>query len=151
MKDVEYVIGQVESQLTNSGARLTAKRKLVLSCLLESQKAMSAYEVVAYAKDEFDEVLPVMSVYRILDVLQEHDVVHKLQLANKYVACSHICCDHSHQVPQFLVCSRCAKVREIGLQPSLMADLKQGGVDAGFHLQSPQIELNCLCDECVEA
>jgi Fur family zinc uptake transcriptional regulator len=151
MKDVDYVISQVALQLTNNGTRLTTKRKLVFSCLLASEKAMSAYEIVSYAKDHFGEVLPVMSVYRILDFLQEHNVAHKLQLANKYVACSHICCDHSHQVPQFLVCSQCAKVREVGLQSSIINDLERGVKEAGFYLQSPQIELNCLCDECGES
>jgi len=149
MNKVETVIEHAELRCKAHGARLTNKRKQVLSGLLTSQKALSAYELVEYCKAEFGEAIPAMSVYRILDFLQGECLVHKLSLANKYVACSHITCDHDHGVPQFLICGKCQKVEEISVSQSTITELKKNVAQAGFHLMSQQLELDCLCDNCV--
>jgi len=99
-------------------------------------------------KDQFGESLPAMSVYRILDFLQKEHLVHKLDLANKYVACSHITCSHSHAVPQFLICSECQKVEEVSISQETIEQLKGNVQEAGFQLSGFQLEMNCLCNDC---
>jgi Fur family zinc uptake transcriptional regulator len=89
-----------------------------------------------------------MSVYRILEFLQEERLVHKLNLANKYIACAHITCDHDHGISQFLICDNCQTVKEITVKKSTINTLKRSVEDAGFDLLSPQMELNCLCHDC---
>ncbi len=150
MNKVERIVNHAESHCKAHGARLTNKRKIILSGLLEVGKAMSAYELVDYCKDQFGESIPAMSVYRILDFLQEENLVHKLSLANKYIACAHITCDHAHGVPQFLICGNCQRVEEITINKSTINTLRRNVEDAGFHLVSPQLEMNCLCHDCVE-
>lgn len=149
MSKVQAIIEHAERHCKEHGARLTNKRKQVLSGLLQSEKALSAYELVEYCKTEFGEAIPAMSVYRILDFLQDERLVHKLNLANKYVACAHITCSHDHEVPQFLICSQCQRVKEIGISKSTIAALQRNVKDAGFHLISPQLEMNCLCESCI--
>lgn len=90
-----------------------------------------------------------MSIYRILGFLETEKLVHKLNLANKYVACAHISCDHAHGVPQFLICRNCSKVKEISIKSSTIKDLQATAHDVGFKLISPQLEMNCLCDDCI--
>ena len=68
---VQAAIESAENSCKARGANLTSKRKQVLSALLQSNKARSAYELVDYCKDKFGEALPPMSVYRILDFLQD--------------------------------------------------------------------------------
>lgn len=148
MKRVEKIIDHAEQHCKTHGSRLTQKRKQVLSGLLQSEKALSAYELIDVCKNEFGETLPAMSMYRILDFLQGEHLVHKLKLANKYVACAHISCDHEHAVPQFLICGECQKVMEINISRSTIKKLEQNVEDAGFHLISPQLEMNCICDNC---
>lgn len=148
MSSVEKTIDHAETQCKKNGSRLTTKRKQVLSGLLKSGKALSAYELVDYCKSEFGESLPAMSVYRILDFLQQEHLVHKLNIANKYVACSHITCSHDHDVPQFLICGHCQSVKEIAIQKSLINELKKNVSQAGYQLTSPQIEMNCVCSDC---
>ena len=97
---------------------------------------------------EFDESLAPTTVYRILDFLASENLVHKLHVTNKYVACSHISCNHAHEVPQFLICDQCASVKEIGIKKSIIEELRQQVEDAAFFLQSPQLELHCLCQDC---
>ena len=148
MKKVQKIIEHAERSCREHGARLTNKRKQVLAGLLASERALSAYELADYCKSEFGDALPAMSVYRILNFLQEEHLVHKLELANKYVACSHITCDHEHEVPQFLICRQCQKVKEISVERSIIKKLQNNVEEAGFSLVSPQLEINCLCESC---
>ena len=148
MSRVQAAINHAESSCKARGAKLTNKRKQVLSGLLQSNKARSAYELVDYCKDEFGETLPPMSVYRILDFLQDEHLVHKLKLANKYIACAHITCNHAHGVSQFLICNQCEVVKEITINKSTINGLQRNVEDAGFHLASPQLEINAVCDSC---
>lgn len=148
MSKITQILDRAEASCNSRGARLTEKRKRILSGLLKSRKAQSAYDLIEYMRDEFDESLPPTTVYRILDFLAGENLVHKLHLANKYVACSHISCDHTHEVPQFLICDECSNVKEIGIKKTLINTLKRNVEEAGYVLKSPQLELHCLCQDC---
>ena len=148
MDKVEHIISHAEQYCKNNGTRLTLKRKQVLSALVCSTKALSAYDLIDLCEQSYGEKIAAMSVYRILDFLVQINLVHKLKLANKYVACSHISCDHAHRVAQFLICDACYQVKEIQVNSTLMAELKNNVEYAGFQLVSPQLEINCICDQC---
>ena len=148
MNNLEHIVSRAEQQCKQNGTQLTAKRKTVLTGLLQSQKALSAYELTDYCSKELGETLPTMSVYRILDFLESEQLVHKLNIANRYVACIHIACDHKHAVPQFLICTNCQQVKEISISNSTVATLKKNVENAGYTLASPQLEMNCLCERC---
>ena len=148
MSDTHKDIKQAEQHCKAHGVRLTNKRKQVLSGLLESDKALSAYELADHCKDEAGKAMPAMSVYRILDFLAEEHLVHKLDLNNKYVACSHITCSHGHEVTQFLICEKCQQVEEIHIDQSMIEQLQSNIESAGFHLISPQLEMKCICEAC---
>lgn len=141
-------IAFVEEYFHEKGQRLTRKRKAVLEALFQVQKAISAYELVDYCKTHLNETVTAMSVYRILDFLQEMGLVHKLNLANKYVACSHIGHKHQNEMVQFLICNQCQDVKEINLASSTAKELQTIIVDKGFHLNAPQLEVNGTCDKC---
>jgi len=147
MTNVQTSLKHAQEHFAKNGVRWTEKRARVLAGLVGVDRALSAYELADICKASGDPIPP-MSIYRILDLLAENGLVHKLNLANKYVACAHISCSHSHQIPQFLICDRCSAVKEISISPSAMAELQQAMMDSGFTLQSPQIEMNCRCDEC---
>tara|TARA_B100000427_G_C15366325_1_gene532275 strand:+ start:393 stop:860 length:468 start_codon:yes stop_codon:yes gene_type:complete len=144
------VLQRAEELCRSRGARLTDKRRQVLTGLLDSQKALSAYELTDYCRDELGYQLPAMSVYRILDFLESEDLVHRLNLAKKYVACSHIACDHEHELSQFLICKECYRVQEISINKSVMDSLNQSVDVVGFSLSSQQLEFDCLCGDCSE-
>lgn len=149
MNKIDGMIEHAEQHCKANGTRLTVKRKQVLTGLIESNKALSAYELIDFCKEHYGENIPAMSVYRILEFLENEHLVHKLNLANKFVACAHISCDHAHGVPQFLICNNCSKVKEISINPSVIAELQLGVKEAGFELVSPQLEMNCVCDDCI--
>ena len=134
----------------NNGGRLTATRRQVLSSILKSEKALSAYELADRVRTDFDRVIPPMSVYRILDVLIEAKLVHKVSLVNKYIVCSHFNCKHKHTMARFLVCKDCHRVNESMEQTAAVRKLEKNIEDSGFHLMNKQIEISCLCHKCAE-
>ena len=151
MRNVEQIIDRAEQHCKARGTRLTPKRKQVLSGLAGSAKALSAYELIDICKAQSGEKLPAMSMYRILDFLRKEHFVHRLDITNKYIACSHITCDHEHLASQFLICERCQSVKEIMLNDSTLAELRQTVERNGYRLASPKFEINCICERCAGA
>ena len=138
----------VEQYCKAHGIRLTTRRRQVLYGLLESERALSAYELTESCQKEDQKRIPPMSVYRILKFLENEHLVHKLKLANKYVACVHTVCDLRHFTPQFLICSECSRVEEVNVSETAMFDIRKSIETSGFSLLDPQLEISCLCDRC---
>lgn len=148
-QELNKIMGKAEDICSHSGTRLTEKRKRILELLLRAKAPLSAYEVADGYNRTSENSMPTMSVYRILDFLETELLVHKLSSTNKYVACSHIACDHAHEVPQFLICGKCQNVKEIAISKSIIDELDKQVVDAGYKLVNSQLELQCLCEGCL--
>ncbi|SHO58982.1 Fur family transcriptional regulator [Vibrio quintilis] len=148
MCNIDAIIEHAEKRCIARGKQLTVRRKLVLQALIHAGKALSAYELIDYCKEHFNENIQAMSVYRILDFLEDGHFVHKLKLSNKYIACAHILCDHEHGVSRFLICSECGKIIEQTIDPDMVTDLQSHARQDGFTIINPQLEISCVCDEC---
>jgi len=136
------------SEAEKEGVKLTVKRAAVLEVLVGLDKPASAYQVVdAYRQKTGDNIAP-MSAYRMLDLLVDVGIAHKLKSINKYVACAHLCCDHQHGVSQFLICTECDEVSETTLSDTLMASLEASVASNGFNLNKHQLELHGQCEAC---
>jgi Fur family zinc uptake transcriptional regulator len=146
--DIEEIIKKSQEACALAGAKLTSKRKNVLIVLLASTTPLSAYEIVERYKAQFQESLPVMSVYRMLDFLIQEKLVHKLETASQYMSCAHIACDHQHETPQFLICDRCGNVKEVGIKKRIMDELERSIRSTGFALAHRQLELHGVCRHC---
>jgi Fur family zinc uptake transcriptional regulator len=146
--DIEEIIRKSQEACALAGAKLTSKRKNVLIVLLASTTPLSAYEIVEKYKAQFQESLPVMSVYRMLDFLIQEKLVHKLETASQYMSCAHIACDHQHETPQFLICDRCGNVKEVGIKKRIMDELERSIRSTGFALAHRQLELHGVCRHC---
>lgn len=149
--ELKQTLGKAEQSCRASGARLTEKRRNILAILLRARTPLSAYEIADRYGSDYGEPIPAMSVYRMLDFLAAENLAHKLNSENKYLACGHIACDHRHETPQFLICSRCNKVREIGIKPEVIAALRDTVEGSGYRLLTSQLELDCLCEDCARS
>ena len=123
MVDYKSAMSAAEQKCVQGGIRFTKRRKQVLSVLIEADVALSAYEIAERCNADSDSNMPAMSVYRILDLFQEQNFIHKLEIANKYVCCSHISCSHEHNRSQFLICGNCRHVEEINLSEDAVLSL----------------------------
>lgn len=136
-------IDAATEKLTALGVRLTPVRRRTLEILLEAHRAMGAYEVLdRLAQDGFGKQPPV--VYRALEFLVQHGLVHRLQRLNAFAACVHPGADHS---PAFLICRVCDTVAELPATPvrDALADL---AVPTGFQVERVTIEASGLCPAC---
>lgn len=142
------ILQRAQQKCAQAGVRLTDKRQKILELLIEAGGPISAYDLVHdYNKRHEGDIKP-MSVYRILDFLVSENLVHKLDLANQYIACEHIRCEHEHRGSHFLICRECQKAKEVNLSAELLALLTSQIKDAGFQLRSSQLEMDCLCESC---
>ena len=148
MVDYQSVMTAAEQKCLHQGIKFTKRRKQVLSVLIEADVALSAYEIAERCNAGSDSNMPAMSVYRILDLFQEQNLIHKLDIANKYVCCAHISCSHEHDNSQFLICGSCRHVEEISLSDDAVRALQTAASAVGFNAISPQLEIKGRCSRC---
>ncbi|MDB6176072.1 Fur family transcriptional regulator [Paracoccus sp. Z330] len=135
-----------EQRLAAKKARLTPVRRRTLELLLESHRAMGAYEVLErLAAEGYGSQPPV--AYRALEFLVQHGLAHRLQRLNAFAACLHPECEHA---PAFLICRVCSKLAEVpaGYLQDELGELSQ---DNGFTIERLTVEAVGLCAGCAKA
>lgn len=142
------LMASAEDAFSGAGLRLTTKRKRLLTTLLSTASPVSAYELAQAYREAHQEELPVMTVYRMLDVFLEAGIVHKLRSTNQFMPCRHLACGHEHALAQFLICDSCGLVREMDFADKEIAQLDRKARSSGFSLFREQLELHGLCERC---
>ena len=146
---LDSLLRAAEVSCVENGARLTRRRRQVLTVLMQSSSPLSAYEVLDLCNRSTTSAMPAMSVYRILDFLEQQLLVHRLSTSNKYVSCAHITCDHKHfQTTHFLLCEGCSSVEEVDATKEASDALAQMAKTVGFKLTTQQFELSGICTTC---
>ena len=125
------------------GGRLTPQPRAVLEKLLAAGRPHSAYELRDLLLPEDASITPA-SVYRCLDFLIEHGLVHRLETTRSFVACGHP--EHAHPV-QFLICRQCGVVVET-VDKRISAATSSLGARLGFEVDHRTVELTGLCAAC---
>ena len=75
--ELDRRLAEAERHCQSHGLRLTTGREAVLRALLQRGGTAKAYELLADLQSGGSAVAP-MAVYRALDFLVEHDLVHKV-------------------------------------------------------------------------
>jgi Fur family transcriptional regulator, zinc uptake regulator len=125
------------------GARLTDQRRAVLQCVAQNHAAVGAYDLIERMAEQGPRPAPI-TVYRALDFLLEHRLVHKVESRNAFVACT---CAHDNEAPTLLICEACGNVDEV-MQPDAIQKLAAAAKANGFKTRSTVIELSGLCKAC---
>jgi len=137
------VLARAEALAVASGARMTPVRRRVLEILLESHKAMGAYDVLQrLAADGFGNQPPV--AYRALEFLVEQGFAHRIRRLNAFAACMHPGEVHA---PAFLICKSCDMVAEAPAA-AVRAALDAAAAEVGFVVERSNIEALGLCPAC---
>ena len=127
---------------------LTPGRRAILDMLCAAGKPLGAYEMIDLLVDADGRRPAPISVYRALDYLVEHGLVHRLATRNAFMACgSH---HHGAEPVVFLICDECGRVREFA-SASVGDGLDALSAEAGFRRRSQMLELSGVCAECADA
>jgi Fur family zinc uptake transcriptional regulator len=139
-------LGRAEAVAAARGVRMTPVRHRVLEILLESHKALGAYDVLTrLAAEGFGNQPPV--AYRALEFLEQNGFAHRIRRLNAFTACMHPGEEH---VPAFLICRLCEKVAEAPALP-VMSALTDAAAQSGFAIERATVEALGLCPACQAA
>ena len=141
--DDAHLLDELEVICRRRGGRMTRQRRAVLGKLLAGRRPVSAYELRDMLLPEDASATPA-SVYRCLDFLVEHGLVHRLETTRSFIACEHP--DHPHAV-QFLICRQCGTVLEAEDKQIAVAT-ERLGQRLGFELDQRTVELTGTCAAC---
>jgi Fur family zinc uptake transcriptional regulator len=137
------LMDRAERTCLRRGTRLTGQRRDVLACVGESHAAVGAYDIIERMAARGPRPAPI-TIYRALDFLMGHGLIHKIESRNAYVACSHA---HDGAPAALMLCSACGTVAE--LDAAAAADLLRAGAAAqGFAPARLVIEMTGLCRAC---
>jgi len=139
---------KIESLCQQANLSLTKKRREILTILQKSNQPLSAYGIVERYNTSFEQSIPAMSVYRILDAFINAGLVHKLDSVNGYMICDHLNCEHEHLNTQFLICDTCHSVEEVVINEQTNESITKSIDKVGFKLHSLQFELHGTCQSC---
>ncbi|CAN5244960.1 transcriptional repressor [soil metagenome] len=137
------LVTRAERICARRGSRLTAQRRDVLACVAQSHAAAGAYEIIERMAVQGPRPAPI-TVYRALDFLLAHGLVHKIESRNAYVACSHA---HDGEPAALLVCEACGNVSELDV-PEAFDALAHKATAQGFRSARAIVELTGRCGAC---
>ncbi|WP_420547124.1 Fur family transcriptional regulator [Curvivirga sp.] len=124
--------------------KLTTDRKSVLDILKSSDSPKGAYDILDELKKVKSNAVP-MTVYRALDYLTEHGLVHKVENLNAYILCNH---PEHHHICQIIICEACNKATE-SCDKELASLVQKKAEDAGFKISKAILEITATCEECL--
>lgn len=128
---------------------LTKNQTLVFDVLTKSESALSAYTILDKLRD--NGFRAPLQVYRALDKLLEHGMVHRLESLNAFVACAHqqsACCGtHGHGTVAFAICDSCGHVIEFH-DHEVDHRLDDWARGQRFKPEKRTIEIRGLCESC---
>lgn len=126
------------------GGRLTPWRREVLRVILAAPGPIGAYGVLEALRHEHPTLTP-PTVYRALDFLMAHGLVHRISHLAAFVPCHHGA-GGDHRA-QFLICRGCGRTLEFDL-PELVGLLEGRAAREGFAIEGMTIEAEGLCAAC---
>ena len=139
------LLSRAERACERRGSRLTDQRREVLNCVAESHSAVGAYDIIERRAGHGPRPAPI-TVYRALDFLEAHGLVHKIESRNAFVACTH---PHEGEPAAILVCEKCGLVAELDA-PEMFEALQSAATAQGFAVHRSVVELTGRCASCGE-
>lgn len=142
-KCVKEALRKAEEICRLKGARLTAIRRNVLEIVWESHTPIGAYDILERLNKGGGRNAPI-TVYRALEFLMEHLLIHRLESLNAYTGCEWVGSPHG---AHFLICNICGSVGEL---PDNKIDrvISRSAAQAGFAVDSAVVEVRGLCPDC---
>jgi Fur family zinc uptake transcriptional regulator len=140
---IDAALDKAAALCARRGARLTTQRRRVLELVWRGHSAVKAYELLGELDHSGGAAKP-PTVYRALDFLIAHGLVHRLESLNAYVGCPRPEAPHDGQ---FLICGSCGTVSEFAA-PAVQSAIAREAADLGFAVGQKTIEVRGVCQSC---
>jgi Fur family zinc uptake transcriptional regulator len=141
---VADAVAAAEARAEAAAAKLTPLRRRVLELICASHVPVGAYHLMEQLGGASDRRAAPPTVYRALDFLMEHGLIHRINSLNAYVACFG---PHRPHDACLLICEQCRTVEEVEAD-GLRRAIHRKGADAGFAVRGQTIEVTGLCRAC---
>ena len=140
---IRGALESAEAECRRQGARLTPIRRRVLELVWNSHQPVGAYALLdTLAREGWSAAPP--TVYRALEFLQGHGLVHRIALLNAFIGCSRPGQPHAGK---FLLCAGCGAAAEMEDEDIDRAVVAAAG-RLGFTVSRQTIEVEGLCPTC---
>ncbi len=140
---VADALAAAEAACAQRGARLTVLRRRVLEVVWGSHGPIGAYAILEALRAEGHAGGP-PTVYRALDFLIAHGLVHRIERLNAFVGCRNPAHEHSGQ---FLICSGCGAAAELD-DPAIADAVAAAAARLGFSVAGQTVEVEGRCPAC---
>jgi Fur family zinc uptake transcriptional regulator len=145
-RQIESALARAQRICAMRGARLTPVRRRVLELILLRDQPTGAYALLAELQRGRGKLGP-PTVYRALDFLLAHGLIHKIETSSAFIACGDM--EHPHQ-SQFMICEDCGATEELR-DHDIVQSLRRLGEGRGFAVERQVIEARGLCPACRSA
>ena len=143
---VANALQDAKAVCTERGARLTPVRQRVLEIIWQSHRPLGAYAILEVLSGEGHSPAP-PTVYRALEFLLTHGLVHRLSSLNAFIGCPR----PGHPgAGQFLLCTACGTAAELN-DASIERVIERSAAAEGFASHVHTIEISGLCPNCRDA
>lgn len=140
---VDTALDEAGALCLRRGVRLTRLRRRVLELVWSSHQPAGAYAILDALRAENRNAAP-PTVYRALEFLHAHGLVHRIESLNAYIGCVQPRHPHSGQ---FLICQSCGVTMELHDQEISDAVSHSAG-RRGFEALHQTVEITGLCSDC---
>lgn len=124
---------------------ITPLRNEILSIFKEKNNGLKAYDIVDILAKTKPSIKP-NSVYRILNLLVENNILHKIQSSNIFTMCNNNL-NHNHNKHIILTCSTCLKIEELD-DHEMLKQLDNFYKKNNFEIKNHIYELSGKCNIC---
>ncbi|WP_373533412.1 Fur family transcriptional regulator [Vampirovibrio sp.] len=132
--------------LKQKGFRITRPRMLVLELLDRTERTLSAYEIKDIL-DESGEKVDTVSVYRILECLEENHLIHRVLSSGRVMKC-HLEHEQEDQQEHLIIsCQGCGSIEEIQF-PEVDKIIRSIEKLSTYKIQNHNLEFFGLCRQC---
>ena len=140
---INEAISQAELICNEQNLRFTDLRRNVFKIILQNHRPAKAYDVLEHLQENDSSAKP-STVYRTLDFLLEHGLIHKLHSSNSYTSCGH---PKKHSQCYFLICDICNEAKEC-CDKSLTVAFNDIASANNFKARNITVEISGICKRC---
>ena len=124
--------------------RLTPLRQQVLTLIWQSHKPLGAYAIMDMLAAATTRRIAPPTVYRALEFLLEHRLIHRINSLNAYIGCPEP--ENQHH-SYFLICSDCGIATECTAK-YLAPAIAKTAASTGFDIDDQSVEIIGRCPSC---